>query len=159
MAYGVKNSGQALMNPPNVAGWPGYRSWLTTSTVADRIQYMGFYLSNFYIPDEALTAVVTAIHDPLDPNAAFNLAVALTEHFSPVAVDQLFIDPVSGDLAGGGQPVPDQFANGPAYVLDLTKRLLEGTPWYEWDLSLPGAIDRVRRFIVYLHQLPEIHLN
>ncbi|MEM8485436.1 MAG: DUF1800 domain-containing protein [Bacteroidota bacterium] len=159
MVYGVKNSGQALLNPPNVAGWPGYRSWLTTSSVADRFQYIGFYVSNFYIPDDALLAMANSIHDASDANAAFRLPLALATHFSPVAVEQLFIDPVSGDLSGGVQPVPDEFANGPDYVLDLTKRLLEGTPWYEWDLSQPGAIDRVRRFLIYLYQLPEIHLN
>ena len=159
MVYGVKNSGQALMNPPNVAGWPGYRTWLTTSSVASRVQYMSFYVSSFYIPDDALLSLANNIHDPADPHAAFKLAMALAEHYSPVPPDQLFIDPVSGDFSGNAQPVPDEFANGPAYILDLTKRLLEGSPWYEWDINSPGALDRVRRMVIYLHELPEIHLN
>ena len=66
---------------------------------------------------------------------------------------------MSGEFFGDAQPVPAVYENGPAYVLDLTKRLLEGTPWYEWDLNLTGALDRIRRVIIYLHELPEIHLN
>ena len=159
MVYGVKNTGQALLNPPNVAGWPGHRTWLTTSTVAERVRYISFFLASFYIPNEALIELASSIHDPNDPNSAFLLAVALTEHFSPVPVEELFIDTVSGDLSGGGQPVPPEFANGPEYVLNLTKRMLEGTPWYEWNLSQPGAADRIRRFLIYIYNLPEIHLN
>ena len=159
MVYGVKNSGQALLNPPNVAGWPGHRTWLTTSTVVDRLQYISFYLNTFYIPDDALLTMARSIHDPASPEAVFDLAVALTEQFSPVPVNELFIDSVSGDLSGGAQPVPESVINGPLYVQDLTKRLLEGTPWYEWDLNTPGVADRIRRFLIYLHQMPEIHLD
>ena len=157
--YGVKNSGQALLNPPNVAGWPGHRTWLTTSTVAERLKYMGFFMNPFYIPDEDILNLASSLTAPDDPNAVFNLAVGLAQHYAPVAVDQLFIDQLTGDLGGSVQPIPSEIANGPRYVLDLTRRLLEGTPWYEWDLSIPGAVDRLRRFVIYLHQLPEIHLN
>ena len=158
LVYGCINSGQALLNPPNVAGWPGYRTWLTTSSVADRIRYMGFFVAPFYIPDESLLALARSIHDPASEQAVFDLAVALTEHYMPVPVDELFIDTVSGSI-GGAVPLPEEISNGPVYVLNLTKRLLEGTPWYEWDLDEPGVADRLRRFVVYLHELPEVHLN
>ncbi len=159
MVYGVKATGQDLINPPNVNGYPGYRSWLNTASIASRIQYISFFMSSFYISDDALLTLVNNIHDSSDPHAAFKLALALAEHFSPVPTEELYIEPVSGEFFGDAQPVPAVYENGPAYVLDLTKRLLEGTPWYEWDLNLTGALDRIRRVIIYLHELPEIHLN
>ncbi len=38
--------GLELMNPPNVAGWPGYRKWADTRTFPFAIQNMGWFIWN-----------------------------------------------------------------------------------------------------------------
>ena len=42
------NLGQRLFNPTNVAGWPGYRTWLNEFTLVNRWRYnrdqFGYYL-------------------------------------------------------------------------------------------------------------------
>jgi len=38
--------GQELFNPPNVAGWPGNRSWLNTDTIFTRLNFAGRIVSN-----------------------------------------------------------------------------------------------------------------
>jgi len=35
----LRNMGQELFNPPNVAGWPGNRSWLNTDTIFTRLNF------------------------------------------------------------------------------------------------------------------------
>ena len=35
----LKNMGQELFNPPNVGGWPGFRSWVTPSGLIERVKY------------------------------------------------------------------------------------------------------------------------
>ena len=42
----MKDLGIELFAPPNVAGWPGYRSWITTKTLPLSIQYFSDFLSN-----------------------------------------------------------------------------------------------------------------
>jgi|GEM_PF-1573035 len=36
----LKNMGQELFNPPNVGGWPGFRSWVTPSGLIERVKYV-----------------------------------------------------------------------------------------------------------------------
>ncbi|HLO44490.1 MAG TPA: DUF1800 family protein [Leadbetterella sp.] len=38
--------GQELLNPPNVAGWPGYRKWADTRTFPFAVQQMGYFIWN-----------------------------------------------------------------------------------------------------------------
>lgn len=38
--------GQELLNPPNVAGWPGYRKWADTRTFPFAIQQIGYFIWN-----------------------------------------------------------------------------------------------------------------
>jgi hypothetical protein len=43
--YGVAG-GQSLLDPPNVKGWPGYRSWISTTTLPGRNNYFAGPLIN-----------------------------------------------------------------------------------------------------------------
>ena len=42
----LRNMGQELLNPPNVAGWPGNRSWLNTDTIFSRLNFADRLVSN-----------------------------------------------------------------------------------------------------------------
>lgn len=42
----LRNMGQELFNPPNVAGWPGNRSWLNTDTIFSRLNFADRITSN-----------------------------------------------------------------------------------------------------------------
>jgi uncharacterized protein (DUF1800 family) len=42
----MRAMGQELFNPPNVAGWPGNRSWLNTDTIFTRLNFADRVVSN-----------------------------------------------------------------------------------------------------------------
>jgi uncharacterized protein (DUF1800 family) len=42
----MRSMGQELFNPPNVAGWPGNRSWLNTDTIFTRLNFAARIVSN-----------------------------------------------------------------------------------------------------------------
>ncbi|HEY8695079.1 MAG TPA: DUF1800 domain-containing protein [Chloroflexota bacterium] len=42
----MRNMGQEVFNPPNVAGWPGNRSWLNTDTIFTRLNFADRIVSN-----------------------------------------------------------------------------------------------------------------
>jgi uncharacterized protein (DUF1800 family) len=41
----IKELGMHLLNPPNVAGWKGYRSWITTKTLPNAITFLNATLA------------------------------------------------------------------------------------------------------------------
>ena len=96
--YLTSYSGQELLNPPNVAGWPAYYQspsfdniWMDTATYPARknsllgIIYGGFATADdIYQPESQnlefkcdLLAVVAEFTDPTDPNALVNEATEL----------------------------------------------------------------------------------
>ncbi len=42
----MKSMGMELLNPPNVAGWPGYRKWMDSRTLPFAVQQMGYFMWN-----------------------------------------------------------------------------------------------------------------
>ncbi len=167
--------GQELHNPPNVAGWPGmnppdssgipgHHSWLTTTTLPDRWRVL-----NDLIFDRLGTAfdpidVVLKISDPSDP---FRIAIDLAEVFLPIPLEETGIREVREPFGGNPDiPIPDEIANGPAYVRNLSKILLDGSPFYEWPLIVDetseGVVDArrlIRSYMAYLIQLPAYQLT
>lgn len=123
--------GQDLFQPPNVAGWPGYHSWMSTGSLplrwANVIKMIngtdGYNILN----------VVPLAQQMSNPNDPYQLTRDLTEYFLP-------------------QPLSDE-----DYDV-LTDVLLDGIPDYEWDVQEQGADDRLRGFLNYLVQLPEFQL-
>ncbi|NNF30222.1 MAG: DUF1800 domain-containing protein [Flavobacteriaceae bacterium] len=45
--------GQALMEPPNVAGWPGGRHWINTNTLMVRLKLPSVFLGNGLVPSDS----------------------------------------------------------------------------------------------------------
>lgn len=123
---------QNLMDPPNVAGWEGYRTWISTKTYPLRTQFARTYLQN--VPDATLVALAKQFADSMD---ADKLTTALELYFLP-------------------RPVST--ARHENYV----KVLLQNAPDYEWpDIitnDVAGAALRIRALIGAFVKAPDFHL-
>ncbi|MFN1836166.1 DUF1800 domain-containing protein [Balneola sp. MJW-20] len=123
---------QFLFNPPNVAGWPEYRSWLDTSTLQFRwfiSQYNLFYVSPEYQVDFIAIAQKTS-----DPNDPYQLVAELADYMLSV-------------------PLPE------SEFEKLPEVLLQGTPDYEWNINNDGAAVRILNLMNHIRQLPEYQLT
>ncbi len=128
--------GQELLNPPNVAGWPGYRTWVTTGTAPERKEvarqslYGGAGFEEF---------------DPLP------LVEQITDHTNVYAV----VEDVPAFLLAAELPQEDA-----DYLLEL---LLAGAPYYEWPALVATtpetARERLRAALDHLYSLPEYQLT
>lgn len=153
---------QRLLDPPNVAGWPGYRSWISTTSLPIRWLVTDFLLfgdGGQNIVD--LVPMAQQFEEATDPLAAFKLPVALADYLMAVPVENLDIGDVTevfgGDLVNF--PIPDEVQNGPDYARNLAKIFLAGLPWYEWDLEGEQAPILLALFVRFLTQMPEFHLG
>ncbi|MCH8959750.1 MAG: DUF1800 family protein [Bacteroidetes bacterium] len=160
--------GQYVLEPPNVAGWPGHRDWLNTSTLVNRWDFTSYLLfgdegheeeEGFPAPD--VRALAKELQDPDDPLAVFRLPTALVEHLMPIMAEELDIEPITDGFGGDlvNNPIPDAIANGPAHVRERGKGGMQGIPWYEWDLDHPYSPCVILVFLYYVIQLPEFQLS
>lgn len=96
--YQLLDLGQFLMNPPNVAGWQAYRSWISTTTLPYRWQYSAYHLYS-----EGINAIeiAEAMSTPNNPN---QLAKDLAEYMLSVELPQAELDALPEVLLGG---IPD----------------------------------------------------
>ncbi|WP_412060950.1 DUF1800 domain-containing protein [Rubrivirga sp. IMCC45206] len=124
---------QRLFYPPNVAGWPGHRDWLTSSTLPTRWLYTNAILSGIEAVPEALRGVALALPSPY---VARDLAVDFATLWLGTAVDP---------------------ADTPA-VDRLIGVLLGDIPEYEWDPTAPGAGTRLMGLALHLAVQPEYQL-
>jgi len=116
-----KNQGLEILQPPNVKGWPGYRSWISASRLASR------WSSTDELVNDSKTgggkkypfdpvAFISKISTPNDANAITDDVISL-----------LFDVKISD------------------YQRDvLLEKFLSGWKDYEWDINNPGAPDRLR---------------
>ena len=161
MHYSMFDLGQGILEPPNVAGWPGYRSWVSTSTLPARWEEMDYYLNvglvKYLVNIVPLAERLVDLDDPMVP---FKLPVRLAEHFLAVPAEMLGQEAEEADFKGDlwSFPVPDEVMNGPAHVRNLAKIFLGNGAWYEWNLRRGGIAITLHRYLVYLTRLPEFQL-
>ena len=158
---GLRDLDQHLLNPPNVAGWPGYRSWVSTSSLPARWDEVDFMVRTG-IAGRPLNLVPATLEllDADDPLVAFKAPVALAEHFLSVPLTQLSLDApeeFAGDLES--RPIPQEIMEGPAYVRNLAKIFLGSQPWYSWNPRRPGIAYGMTRYLLFLSKLPEYQLG
>ena len=154
--------GQLVLSPPDVSGWPGYRSWISTDTLTSRwavADLLLYTIRNGQPLD--LVRVFGSLPEANNSSAAFLLPIAIAERLLAVKVEDLDIpeidDNFNGDLVGN--PIPENILNGPANNINLAKLFLRDIPWYEWDILEDGANQVVLDFVLYLSQLPEFQLT
>lgn len=169
------NLSQELFNPPNVAGWPGYNppdasgepghyTWLTTTALPERWAFLTDVLYEASGAPYDPVDLATKLSDPSDP---FAVAVDLAETLIAVPLEQTGIREVPEDFAGMEErPLPPDVQDAPPHVLNLTKILLDGLPFYGWpiitDPDDPATDDPralLRAYLAYLVQLPAYQLT
>lgn len=123
---------QNLLDPPNVAGWEGYRAWISTKTYPLRSQFARLYVEK--IQDQALVTFAKQFADYAD---AYKLTTALELYFLPKPVSQERHD-------------------------NYVKVLLQNAPDYEWPdiiaTNVGGAALRIRALISAFIKAPDFHL-
>ena len=168
------NLGEELLNPPNVAGWPGlnppdasgnpgHHTWLTTSTLPDRWSLAGNIVYErggaSYDPFE----LASKVSDPSDP---YQIAVDLARVLIPVPLSETGIRQIEEPFAGDPDLLPDYLTSAPDYEQNLVKILLDSTPYREWPIIIDDSNPRVaearsllRAYIAYLLGLPAYQLT
>lgn len=96
--YQLLNLGQFLFNPPNVAGWKAYRSWISTTTLPFRWQYSAIHIYSEGIDVIEIANAMSA------PNDVYKLVNDLAEYMLAVELPQTELDKLPGVLLGG---IPD----------------------------------------------------
>jgi uncharacterized protein (DUF1800 family) len=124
--------GQELLNPPNVAGWPGYRKWADTRTYPFAVQQLSGFIWN---QDDAY--IIKWVQQFPD----YEYPVKLINNIA-----KLFLaKPISA-----------------AQEEKYKKILMAGSPDYEWPsiLKLTGtASNRIKQFLIRLIKAPNFHLS
>jgi uncharacterized protein (DUF1800 family) len=125
---------QVLFNPPNVKGWLGGRTWISSATIPLRIRYAQFWL-------EPLGTSLPYNFDPVAwvkslPDAKTDVT-KLLDHI----LDLLLPLAITGD------------AKAP-----LLDEILGGGPTYEWDPDAANAAARIRACLIRIANLGEYQL-
>jgi uncharacterized protein (DUF1800 family) len=124
---------QMVFYPPNVKGWLGGRSWISSATVPLRIRYSTLWI------------------EPVSGSLPYN--------FDPVAFVKTFPEPKDAEklldaMIGLLLPVAIS-TDARATLLD---ELLGGGPAYEWDPDGSNAAPRIRACIIRMMNLGEYQL-
>ena len=136
LAWQMWDYGHVLMNPPNVAGWPGYRFWINSETLPLRKLY-GQMLLEGELYGNAMDCGIDVmvetnrLTNPNDPNAI---------------VDDL------SRLCFGIPPSPQVRSL-------MLQTLLQGAQPGEWSMNLPNAPERLHDLYVLAMRLPEYQLK
>jgi uncharacterized protein (DUF1800 family) len=127
--------GQFVLDPPNVAGWPGYRAWISTTTLPQRGAATDSYVNG--VKEGTVTYKVDA------------LGFARTFPQPDNAVQLV------NDLAALFFPAPLTSTR----IQLLMNTLLQGLPAYEWSTQIAGADARLRSLLKFMMRMPEFQLT
>ena len=128
--------GMIPLDPPNVSGWTGYRSWLNSITLPIRKYFTSFIIDGQdpfggdlgFQPDVIALAQTTS-----DPNSAITVVHDLARLFFPFELNENLQNQLLGVL-------------------------LEGAAVYDWDINDAGSPQRLRNLIKYMMRKPEFQL-
>ncbi len=134
----LQTLGMQLFDPPNVKGWPGGRTWISTSSLPVR-QKFGIDVSN----------------------AALKLQGRPIYTLDPVAFAKGF--PAPNDIHQLAEDMAQFLFNTPPSTLEATalyNTLLDGGVDYEWDINDPDqkAGERIKKFLAAAAQLAKFQL-
>ncbi len=140
----LKEIGQELFEPPNVAGWPGGKAWITPSRLLNRLEWLKSFnshchdCSNAMMTDNSMIAMAAGGSNAADSPATLTLKMASEEFDEPVKYQvNLFADDkivwTSGkqSLPGGRNTKRFGRAGG-----------LNNLPWRDVYFSLPKPTHR-----------------
>jgi uncharacterized protein (DUF1800 family) len=129
--------GQSLFEPPNVAGWPGYRQWINTTSLLARNQFTDSIVTGRTLTNQNIgfkvNPITFAMMFPL-PNDAIALVNDIIAHLIPM--------PVSN-----------------ARRTMLLETLLQGIEVYDWNISDPQAPARIEGLLKVMFRMAEYQLG
>jgi uncharacterized protein (DUF1800 family) len=131
-----RNLQQWLFEPPNVAGWPGQRDWISSNTYPQRGGYSDALINGRRLTGQALNLKFK----PVDYVRGYPKPEDATQLVGDV-VEALMVFPLSA---------PKKKA--------LLDTLLDGTIVTNWSTYTPMADARINRFLKALMRLPEFQL-
>ncbi|MFQ5675235.1 MAG: DUF1800 family protein, partial [bacterium] len=130
---------QELLSPPNVAGWPGQRGWISPTTYVTRNTFSESYVDGglYNNPDSNRSPIV---FDPLKFARSFGLSGATD--LAQAMVAHLVRLPISEETM--------------SFLISV---LVGSAAVDDWSLDYPGADRLVKEFLVQVTRLPEFHLT
>jgi len=132
--------GQELLNPPNVAGWPGYHKWINESTLTARWNY------------SSITAYLLTLNETLRENLR-TLAITLTnESNKPDLIVAALVDFLTGQTL---EPV-HQLAAVTNFKANIPENYFQDG---SWNLYWDEAPYQIVNMLYYLVRLPEFQLT
>lgn len=131
-----RNLQQWLFEPPDVAGWPGQRDWISSNTYPQRGGYSDALVNEQRLAGQKLNLKLA----PVDYARSYP---------KPEDATQLVNDVVEAFM---------QFPLSAAKRKSLLDTLLDGTVVTNWSTYTPMADARINRFLKALMRLPEYQL-
>jgi len=130
---------QDLLNPPNVAGWPGQRSWINATTLVTRNVFSETYVMGGNIDNPGnprftqIEVDAMALARSFGVTKATELIDSFTAHLLRYPIDEATRDFLITVLVGSADPD-------------------------DWSLNYPGADRQVKDCLVQIMRLPEFQL-
>jgi len=137
--YVNEQIGQQLFNPPNVAGWPGYRFWLSENSLALRWSFCHNVVNAYLEPsgyEKLRSLALTASDSENDPAV---ITEAFAKHILDVDLDENLIEVGTLYLKAG---IPENYFD-------------DGS----WSLYWEEAPQQLLNLYRYLIQIPEYQLS
>ncbi len=109
------DQGQQLYNPPNVAGWPGDRAWINTTSLPARWDVYDLYVFNLYtnLPDQMVNWAKNLTNNSDD---AAEVSRMITDFLIPVGLtDQEYYDEALAVFKGD---IPENYFENGQWSLD-----------------------------------------
>ncbi len=130
--------GQILFVPPSVAGWPGYRSWISSSFLRARWQVATIYIATIFEEDqEKFRTVAKELSDNSTDPAI--VASAIVDHFTP-----------------NGFNDPSMYARATvAFKIEIPEGYFENG---SWNLDWEEVPYQVASLFLFLTRQPEFQL-
>jgi uncharacterized protein (DUF1800 family) len=130
--------GQMIFDPPNVKGWPGGRTWISTSTLPPRQKFA------LDVVDGKVVGPNRVVYYTFDVNA-------FARQFSDYDDPDVLVDEMSRNLLNTVPSTKERAT--------LLATLLNGSPIYEWpNLNQTQRVDRIKLFLKALVQLAKFQL-
>ncbi len=129
--------GQTLFEPPNVAGWPGHRQWINTTTLLARNQFTDSIVTGRTLTNQNIGFKVNPITFARTfpaPNDAIALVDDITAHLIPMSVSE-------------------------ARRQMLLQTLLQGIAVYDWRIDDPQAPSRIEGLLKVICRMAEYQLG
>ena len=137
--YITYDMGLELLNPPNVAGWPGNRFWLNENSLAYRWSHCHIILNNYMIDGgrERLRQLAIDLSESISDPAI--IASSFVDHFLSIPLEPELKEVATLYLKAG---IPENYFD-------------DGS----WNLNWDEAPSQVLNLLKYIVQLPEYQLT